>query len=157
MRTKLFATLLVALLFSVTVAAIGTPRSALAQETTPAVCTDEKFKEGIAADFKTSRDSQSSLDMTKAADVVKQALLISLLRQKYEDSTVAPECFQTNLIVIVYLANVGDNLMLRLAQMADPENKDLEAAGKAQDERNQKYLDMLVKSVEPPAAATEAP
>ncbi len=63
---------------------------------------------------------------TKMDDVsaLSQAILsTAVLRQKYEDMTVPPECLATQLAVIIALSNGSDLLSLQLALLVDP-NKD---------------------------------
>src|SRR5689334_8832361 len=106
MRTKVLAVLAVVILVTVAALAINPSRPAQARA---AVCADATFMNGLGADFASTRDAAAKVDMTKPADVAKQAILVFTLRQKYEDMTVSPDCLGSQLIVIAYLANAGDS------------------------------------------------
>src|SRR5258705_1020747 len=123
MRSKILALLTIDMLITVAVLTANPSRPVSAQSATASAastCSDSAFLTALGQDFTDINTATKGIDYTKAADVSTLALKVALFRQKYEDMTVPTECFPTQLIVIVYAANLGDVLTLSLAQLADP-------------------------------------
>ena len=124
-------------------------------------CTDSTFMTSAATDFGGLANVFSQFNAEDSNHLIASGLILTGLRQKYEDlGNVAPSCYLTQLYVVALSANMNDWVIMKLASVVDTANtatyaKDLTA----QQERVAQILKGMQASLgvaAAPSAATMA-
>jgi hypothetical protein len=119
---------------------------------TSATCEDSEFLTALGKDLEDFSTTLSSTDMESLASIAQNVLLVSALRQQYEDLKAPSGCEITQLTTIITLANATDLLGLALAVKADSANAELYA--KALEAQSTRTQDLIKKIVTAAGAAT---
>jgi len=87
-----------------------------------AACANADLMTGIGKDLGDLATTFKSADMKDVVSTSQAFLALAATRQKYENMTTTPECFDLQLSVIDVYSNASDILALALAVQTDPTN-----------------------------------
>ena len=120
-------------------------------------CADATFLTAVKTDFGTVSDFMKQVDAEDPAHLVASQVVLSALRQKYEDMSAPTDCFATQLSVIVIAANLSDLITWKLAVVVDAANADTyKKSADTQMQRVSKLVQQFATTVGGGAAATAA-
>src|SRR5690349_7343075 len=108
-------------LYAISAKSVAGPRTVANQA---AGCTNADFLNGVKTDFGTVGDFVKQIDAADPTHLVATQVVLSALRQKYEDMSAPTECFATQLSVIMISANLSDLITWKLAAVVDTANAD---------------------------------
>jgi|GEM_PF-6817148 len=113
-------------------------------------CKDVTFLTGLATDLKDLTVIFKAFNPAQPTGISVTLLLISDLRQKYEDMDVTADCDAAAFAMISALANYGDAVALVDAAKADPTNaKAYSDAVGPQIDRANAFLNALITEIKP--------
>ena len=120
-------------------------------------CSDASFLTGVKTDFGTVGDFIKQIDAADPTHLIATQVVLSTLRQKYEDMSAPADCFATQLSVIMISANLSDLITWKLAAVVDTANADTyKKNADAQQTRVDKLVQQFSTTIGGGAAATPA-
>ena len=141
-------------LYAISAHAIGGPRAVVEQATG---CSDATFLTAVKTDFGTVGDFVKQIDSEDPTHLIATQVVLSALRQKYEDMSAPTECFAAQLSVIMIAANLSDLITWKLAAVVDTANADTyKKNADAQQQRVNKLVQQFSTLLDGGAAATPA-